>query len=208
MIPKVLIETYKLEQELSLLQQQYKSKEIKSNFDDSSGENSEKSEKIRVFPQYTEEVKKRYHSKINSRFLSEYKKCNNENLYFLGCSFHNYKKNYDSRWKQFKQKYCDAERYNFINEELTDVINFSLPDYINLDVRKSISFSLERTIEFLINKLKENGFEIRFSKNKEGIEILSEKDNLKYYFTTKTSQETTDWKAGNYCFGINRNGSY
>ena len=56
--------------------------------------------------------------KINKTFLKLVKELNNEYIFFFGCSFDNYRHNYDKRLNGFLELYTDASNVDFIEDEL------------------------------------------------------------------------------------------
>ena len=60
---------------------------------------------------------------INKTFLKLIKELNNNKIFFFGCSFDNYKHNYDKRLNEFLEHYVDASEYDFIEDELNFLEN-------------------------------------------------------------------------------------
>lgn len=56
--------------------------------------------------------------KINNTFLKLVKEFNNDNIFFFGCSFDNYKHNYDKRLNNFLDNFYDASESDFVESEL------------------------------------------------------------------------------------------
>ncbi len=63
---------------------------------------------------------------INNSFLKLIKELNQNKIFFFGCSFDNYKHNFDKRLKEFLEYYVDASEYDFIEDELKFLENILL----------------------------------------------------------------------------------
>jgi hypothetical protein len=55
---------------------------------------------------------------MNKSFLKLIKELNQKKIFFFGCSFDNYKHNYNNRLTAFLENYLDASEYDFIEDEL------------------------------------------------------------------------------------------
>lgn len=85
---------------------------------------------------------------IGQIFQKECNRLNESNIYFFGCSFENYKHNYETRFNDFKARYIDVNEYDFIESELSLVIHY----FIDAFSERQINFSLKLRSEFLNNK--------------------------------------------------------
>lgn len=65
-----------------------------------------------------DEWEKEQKEEINNTFLKLVKELNNQNIFFFGCSFDNYRHNYDKRLNGFLNLYTDASNIDFIEDEL------------------------------------------------------------------------------------------
>ena len=143
---------------------------------------------------FLSEPEERLKQQINESFLKEHTELNKSKTYFLGCSKDNYTANYNSRLEAFKSSYIDAEKHNFIVDELEALIYFKTPYFIDNELLKSINYSIERTKEYLINKLEEEEeFEVAFSVDKNGLQILSIKSKQKDLSIKKMDNSKINW---------------
>jgi hypothetical protein len=85
---------------------------------------------------------------IGRIFQKERELLNKTNTYFYGCSFDNYKHNYETRLNEFKAHYIDVNESDFIESELKKEIHYFITG-IN---ERQIKFSLKARKEFLNNR--------------------------------------------------------
>lgn len=102
--------------------------------------------------------------KINKSFLKLIKDLNHDNIFFFGCSFDNYRHNYEKRLTGFLELYTDASNVDFIEDELKFLEN------ILYDIQNS---------ESAHDGHSQSGYDI-FSKAYEFVSIVGYKQ---YYFS-------------------------
>lgn len=66
-----------------------------------------------------DEWEKEQKEEINKTFLKLIKELNHKKIFFFGCTFDNYKHNYNKRLNEFLEYYADANEVDFIEDELT-----------------------------------------------------------------------------------------
>ncbi|WP_431156742.1 RteC domain-containing protein [Winogradskyella poriferorum] len=196
MIPKEFRETLKVEREYkSYLEDIERSIEIITN---PKGDNlppetnhslEELEKEAKASPEY------QYEASICNKFKIEYEALNKSNTYFLGCEFDTYEKTYQSRLKTFQIEYKDSKEHDFIHDELNKLIHFKLPNYLDIKLIKSIGYSVDRAKEYLIGILEDNDFTVTFSKEDNGTEKLSIKNNLRDLSISKIDNSKLKWNA-------------
>ena len=90
-------------------------------------------------------------TKVKEIFKDEYIKLSNAGIYFYGCSFENYKANYETRLKSFMNTYIDANENDFIINELKLKIIYR---FLFDENKKQMKFSISKRNDFLNHKLK------------------------------------------------------
>ena len=117
-----------------------------------------------------QEWEKTQKEEINKSFLKLIKELNQNKIFFFGCTFDNYKHNYNKRLNEFLEFYADSTEYDFIEDELKFLEN------ILYDIQNS---------ENAHNGYPQSGYD-EFSKAYEFVSITG----YKQYFFSHNKKET------------------
>ena len=136
------------------------------------------------------------------QFNKEIHELNQNNSYYYGCPFTNYRDTYNLRFEDFLHSFQDAKEIDFIEQELQKGIHYIPYQYISSKTSKNISYSLAKRIDYLKERAQELGCNIQvqidenyapFEYNGQLIYNPEDAESFELIKTEKISKKTIDF---------------
>ena len=111
--------------------------------------------------------------RIYDMFLKEYKKYEDNHIYFFGCSMESYKSTFKKRKKEFIESFADYDDYDFLMHEFRQGIFSFNRNYMDPKMLLKIEASLRKRYLFLKEKAEESGYKVELL-NDNSVKLIME----------------------------------
>lgn len=115
----------------------------------------------RILDKNKEAKGQEYYDEFTEAFDKEYNQLENNSIFFYGCSFKNYSKNYTFRLNEFKNSYTDSLEIDFILKDYKVLKSNKLEKFISENLffqKEKINFSIKKVINHLEEKALQLGY--------------------------------------------------